>query len=192
MTASAYRYSVPVACYDPVDVALYHAAGTVLDHVLCHTCTIGAGAVTDVPATVSDNTTYRVDRPDPTDLLHVDSITSTSRWNNGRPTTTTIESGKVTTTTPGGRSVTSELDPDGRPTTVQLPGLPSVQATYDGDLTTSVSQGGRSVTFDYQQSALSKVTAPLNQTVDLAPNGDGWPTQSVSAARKRLCIWRCN
>ncbi len=110
---------------------------------------------------------------DPNDVLSLESYTDTETLN-GRTYTTTYDAGtrQLTRSTPEGRQIVWTLDDQGRLTEAQLPGLHTLQFTYDakGLLTEFVWGSGedvRTTALEYDpQGYLSIFTDPLLRTME--------------------------
>ncbi len=95
---------------------------------------------------------------------------------NGATATTKASNSTVTTTTPGGRTITTAIDDQGRPTSISLPGLPAMTVSYDHGRVAGLTQGGRSLTFGYTGAFVDSVVDSLGRTLSLSRDAAGHVT----------------
>jgi RHS repeat-associated protein len=118
-------------------------------------------------------TTHEVTLGDAQNPLSVTKVTDTLNVNN-RIGKSVFQGNTVTATSPAGRQQVTTIDPQGRPTNVQLPGVPAVGVSYDGSgRPSSLTQGGRTMSTTYDGAYVQTVTDPLNRTVTYTRDSAG-------------------
>ncbi|WP_169247104.1 RHS repeat-associated core domain-containing protein [Candidatus Competibacter phosphatis] len=153
----------------------------------------GKNLTTTTGGLTSTLTTERIATlADPKNLLSLTTLTDTVTLN-GRTTTRvyTAATRTTTATSAAGRQSTAMIDAQGRLTQAQVPGLATVNASYDGHgrpSSLSQSSGGetRTLSFAYNpQGYLQTVTDPLGRTVNYAYDAAGRvTTQTLPDSRQ--------
>jgi RHS repeat-associated protein len=147
---------------DPGSAVVAETIGEFLD--VLHTLPAGLGTV---------QSTHEVTLGDALNPLSVTKVTDALNVNN-RIAKSILQGNTVTATSPAGRQQVTTVDNQGRPTNIQLPGLPAIGAQYDPrGRPSSLAQGGRTMSFTYDGGYVRTVTDPLNRTVTYTRDSAG-------------------
>ena len=129
-------------------------------------------------------TTRSVTLSDPSNLLSVQTATTTTSVNGNLWTNSFNASGQTwTSTSPAGRTVVTTVDAAERPTSIAIPGINPMGMGYDPrGRVSSMSQGGQSWILGYDpQGHLASITDPSNAAVAYENDAIGQPRQTILA-----------